>query len=322
MLSDDVMPETSAKPLTFSTISVAVICTSGTPDLTRCLEALRTQRDAPDFEVVAVCDPKITGIERVRQRFPEARILANQGQRTPLELGSRAVRECRGELILFTKDQCVPNPNWVRTMVDAQQEGRAAVGGRVEIAPDASPTDWAFYFVDYFRYAGPVEAGSAPFLTVCNVVYKRSELEAIRPVWDDSFVETAVNEALRARFGTLWIHPGSEVTIYRHVTLRTAVTERYAFGRLFGWSRIATWSSGRRLLYALFAPALPLLLLGRMVTVALRSRRLAGALVRSLLPLTLIVLARSWGEWLAYLTGRLPRSLVDASAASDVRRTV
>lgn len=298
--------EADERTLTFSTVSVAVISASGEPYLARCLAALRSQRGAPAFEIVVVCDPCIPGIDTVLRRHPDARIVVNEGQRTPLELASRAVRESRGELILLTKDHCVPGPDWVRTMVEAQREGRAAVGGRVEITPDASTADWAFYFVDFFRYAGPVAAGSVPSLTVCNVAYKLAELQAILSTWDKAFVETEVNAALCTRFGTLWLHPASEVTLDRHVTLRAAVKERYALGRLFGCSRVDRCSPGWRLVYVLFAPVLPLLLLGRMARVALRSRRHAGAFLRSLGPLTVIVLARSWGEWLAYLTGRPP----------------
>ena len=307
--------------LTFSTVSVAVVCMAGLQHLQRCLTSLRSQRGAPAFEVVAVCPPHLLDLSAARQQFPEVHIVINEGQRTPLELASRAVRECSGELILITKDYCVPSADWVQTMVEAQRAGRAVVGGRVEIPADASGTDWAFYFVDFFRYAAPVAEGPASALTVCNVAYKRSELATIRDLWEETFVETAINEALRARFGSLWLTPSSEVTMCRPVTLRTAVYERYAFGRLFGYSRIARCSFVRRLMYALFAPGLPFLMLGRMAGVALRSRQHTRAFLRSLAPLVIIVLARCWGEWLAYLTGHDRRSLDSLSAPSSGAKT-
>ena len=305
----------SETKLVFTTVSVAVVCMSGVQQLTRCIESLRRQRGAPEFEIVVACAPRIPDIEASRPTFPEARIVINDGQHTPLELASRAVRECRGELILLTKDHCVPSPDWVRAMVDAQRNGRAVVGGRVEIDPDASTTEWAYFFVDFFRYAEPVAAGPAPSLTVCNVAYKRHQLDTIRNLWEETFVETAINDALRARFGTLWLTPASEVTMYRQITLRDAIHERYVFGRLFGYSRVRRWSLARRLVYALGAPVLPFLLLGRMARVAFGSRRNGRAFMRSLAPLALMVLARCWGEWLAYLTGHYPRSLEAAETS-------
>ncbi|MDH3411706.1 MAG: glycosyltransferase, partial [Gammaproteobacteria bacterium] len=263
---------------------------------------------APEFEIIVACDPRLPDIDAIRQKFPEERIVINFGQRTPLELASRAVRECRGELILLTKDHCVPSPDWVRAMVDAQCKGRAVVGGRVEIGPEASTTEWAYFFIDFFRYAEPAAAGAATSLTVCNVAYKRAELDAVSDLWKETFVETAINDALCARFGILWLTPASEVTMYRHITLRDAIHECYTYGRLFGYSRLSRWSLPWRLVYALGAPVLPFLLLGRMVRVVSGSRRNQRTFIRSFAPLALMVMARCWGEWLAYLTGHYPRS--------------
>lgn len=203
-----------------------------------------------------------------------------------------------------------------------RQECRRAAWqpGRPRIAENASAVDWAFYFVDFFRYAAPAREGPSPSLTVCNACYRKADLAAVAGLWSTDFHETAIHDALRARFGPLWLEPRSEVTMARHVKLRDALYERYAFGRLFGCKRIRFISRGRRLYYAILAPALPALLLLRMARKALRSRRLARAFLRSLLPLTAMVLTWSWGEWLGYVTGRHPRSLVVAPEIRTSRR--
>ena len=117
-------------------------------------------------------------------------------------------------------------------MIAAQAPGRAVTGGLVEIREGSSAVDWAFYFVDFFRYASPVRAGPSPTLTVCNVAYSKARLAAIADTWKVYFHETAINDALRERFGELWLEPLSRVTMSRHVTLGDALYERYAFGRL------------------------------------------------------------------------------------------
>ena len=131
-----------------------------------------------------------------------ARVVANQGQRTPLELASLAVRESGGELVLLTEDHCVPAPDWVRNLSSAPRGQRGAVGGRVEIQPGATATDWAFYFVDFFRYAAPVAAGPSPSLTVCNVAYCRAELDQVRDLWESTFHETA--KVVNSLLGETW----------------------------------------------------------------------------------------------------------------------
>lgn len=318
--------ESADAALEFDRVSVAIVSICSAAHTERCLRAVLRQQGAPPFEVVVAYDPHIPEMAALAERFSDVRFVANAGQRTPLELASRALQAASGGLVLLTEDHCVPAPDWVREMVSSQRPGRAVVGGRVEIGAGASATatptatDWAFYFVDFFRYAGPVSEGPAPSLTVCNASYKRDELAEVRDAWGDSFHETAIHERLRGRFGSLWLCPRSSVTMERHVALRDALFERYAFGRLFGCTRVAYVSRGRRLYYALLSPLLPLLLMGRMAAKALQSATLVRGFLRSIVPLTGMVLCWSWGEWLGYVTGRPPHSLVVAPEIRAARR--
>jgi hypothetical protein len=289
-------------------VTVAVVGICGPEHLERCLGALDEQRGAPPFETLVVYDPHLIGMEAVRGARSAVRFVANQGQRTPLELAARAVAEADGDLILLTEDHCVPGPDWVKELCSSQAAGRAAVGGLVHAAPGMSAVDWAFYYVDFFRYSPPAEESRAPSLTVCNVAYRRDHLAAVRGLWGEIFHETAINDALRQRFGALWLHPSAEVTMRRHVRLADAVKERYAFGRLFGCTRLEFVGPARRLAYALLAPMLPVLLLGRMARKAFQSRTSSRRFMRSLPALILLVVAWSWGEWLGYLTARRPAS--------------
>ena len=300
-------------------LSVAVVGICSAAHVERCLDALARQEGAPPFEVIVAHDPHITGLAEVAQRHPRARFVSNAGQRNPLELAARALMTSRGALILLTEDHCVPRPDWVQAMVAAQGPACAAVGGVVDVADGATATDWAFYFVDFFRYAPPAKAGPSPSLTVCNVAYRREHLAAIQELWAVNFHETAINDALRERFGPLRLEPRAVVTMGRHVSLSDALYERYAFGRLFGCTRLE-FVPQKRLFYVLTAPALPFLLLGRMKQKSLDSGRLFKAFLGALVPLLLMVLWWSWGEWLGYLTRRHPRSLVVAPEIRAAQR--
>ena len=293
-------------------VSVAIVAICGVRELRRSLEALALQEGCKPFETVVVADPQLAGLSAIEDAFPEVRLVTNEGQRTPLELAGRAVRESSGEIVLLTEDHCVPDPDWVANLLAALRTGRAAAGGSVAVERDATALDWAFYFVDFFRYAEPLAEGPAPSLTVCNVAYRRRDLERVAEVWRELFHETAVNEALRDRCGELWLTPAARVTIYRHPRLLGALYERYAFGRLFGATRLGFVSRARGFVYTALAPALPVLLLGRMAGKGLQSPALRGPFLRALAHLTLLVVAWSWGEWLGYLTRRRPSRLTVA----------
>jgi len=269
--------------------------------------------NAPDFDTVVVHDPHIVGIPEVAARFPGVRVVANEGQRTPLELAARAIGEATGDIVLLTEDHCLPAADWVRELVrEVQEPGRAAVGGLVETSSDVSSVDWSFYYVDFFRYSQAIPAGPSPSLTVCNVAYRRDYLDAVAPTWKTIFHETAINDALRSRFGALWLTPAARVEMRRQVEFGAAVYERYAFGRLFGCTRLEFGSGLRRLYYLLLSPALPALLLFRMGRKAAAQPAAWRRFLRAVAPLTALVVAWSWGEWLGYLTRRRPSSLVVA----------
>jgi hypothetical protein len=293
-------------------VTVAVVGIAGAPQIERCLQALAAQVDAPAFDTFVVYDPNLLDIPELKARYPHIPMIANEGQRSPMELAAKAVQLATGDLVILTEDHCVPRPNWVRALYEAQGPGRGAVGGRVETDADVPPVDWAFYLVDFFRYMGPVKRGPTPTLTVCNVSYRRAYLDQIRPFWSTLFHETAINDALRERFGPLWMEPAAEVRMRRNVSYNDAVYERYAFGRLFGCTRLQFCSALKRLYYCVFAPALPLLLMWRMGRKSSEVAHTRAKYISALGPLLAMVFAWSWGEWLGYLTKRRPESLVVA----------
>jgi hypothetical protein len=298
-------------------VSVAVVAICGLPQLSRCLDALAAQRDAPDFEVIVAVDPALGDLTPIRQRHPSVTLLSRDGCRTPIALAAMALPACRGSRILLTEDSCVAHPSWVATLTATAWEGRGAVGGLVEPEEEASPAAWAFCYVDFFRYMRPAAEGPARSLSVCNVAYHRSQLSAIAPVWETGFLEPEVHDQLRKRFGDLWLAPAAEVKVRRRVRFRDAVYERYAFGRLFGATRVRTLSLPRRLLHILLAPALPALLLGRLSAKALAGAETATRFIAALPALVVLVLAWSWGEGLGYLTGRRPARITTAPELSD-----
>ncbi|MBI3661678.1 MAG: hypothetical protein HY234_01310 [Acidobacteria bacterium] len=297
---------TSAAPNPSVTVGVVALC--GPRHIERCLRALEAQSEAPAFDVVVAHNAALAGVSALGERFPAARFVCREGFQTPIDLAALAASKAAGEILLLTEDHCVPEPEWVRRLSAALEPGRAAVGGGIETDAKTA-TSWAFYFVDFFRYLEPVPAGEAVSVSVCNVAYRRAELEGIRECWERGFHETEVHEQLRQRFGALWLVAGAAVKMRREVRFGDAVRERYDLGRLFAAKRAGFSGRGRRVFYLLFSPGLPVLLLGRMAGKALRRADTAGKFLQALAALVALVVAWSWGEFLGYLTGRAPAAV-------------
>jgi len=293
-------------------ITVVVVAICSIPQLRRSLKALEVQEIADSYEVIVAADSRFAGLSVLESEFPDVTFLSKKGCDTPIELTTLGLDKARGRRIVLTEDSCVARADWLATISGTPWEGRGAVGGVVEATPGISAAMWAFCYVDFFRYMNPVADGVAPTLSVCNVAYHMSHLQAVRDLWRDGFHETVINGALSERFGPLWLSSRSEVQVRRDVTFGDAVYERYAFGRLFGATRIAHDGLGRRLYYAAVSPALPFLLMARMSGKARQDPALMRQFLRALPAILAMVAAWSWGEWLGYVTRRRPARITTA----------
>jgi hypothetical protein len=285
-------------------LTVVVVILQGKSYLIRCLRALTRQIDVPAFEILVPHDESLGDIAMLRAEFPGVQFLSLEGYHTYAELRALGFRQARGRIIALTEDHCIPDPDWCARILETHQGPYAAVGGAVDKEKPDTVLNWAIYLCDFSRYTNPVLEGPSTYLTDCNVAYKRKDLEAIASVWRDEFHETSVNWTLQARGKVLWLSPKIIVRQQRSLTFRRAIRERYAFGRLFASTRVASTTPFRRLLYAVGAIPLPFLLTGRVMSHVFRKRRYIDEFFRALPLIGLMTTIWSWGELIGYLTGR------------------
>lgn len=293
-------------------ISVVVVAICSLPQLERSIRAIEGQQCNLSFEVIVTADPRLGELDDLRARFHKVAFLSRPDCTTPIELTVIGVRAARGKRLVLTEDSCIASPGWLSAIAGVSPEGRGAVGGVVEAMPQISNAMWAFCYVDFFKYMRPVAEGPAHTLSVCNVAYDRADLVALEEGWSKGFVETEMHNLLQEKVGPLWFCPDAEVRVRRDVTFGDAVYERYAFGRLFGSTRIAQSPMKRRVGFAAVSPVLPLLLMSRMLGKARTDAGLMKRFTASLPALSTMVLAWSWGEILGYVTGRRPRRVTTA----------
>ncbi len=318
-------------------LSVVVTITKLSEELHRCLFALENQCGVSDVEIVVPYDPESDDIEPFRRAHPSVNFVVMD--RVPPEARSdrpglahlmydrrRSVGlgAARGELIAITEDRAVPRRNWCATISELHRNPYAAIGGAIE---NASPRvlNQAVYFCDFLRYQNPVPEGPASYISDINVSYKRSALEEIRAVWEEAYHEPGVHGALRARGGTLWLSPEMIVDYDRgRLEFGQVIRERFAWARLFAGRRACEVSLLKRVVLAMFSPALPVVLLGRRVAVILRTRRNFAGMIAALPLVCTFLTIGAIGEFVGYVTASpIPRSSreplhpVASSAAGD-----
>jgi hypothetical protein len=305
-------------------LSVVIIIASDTtnrcPNLShlgRCLEALTQQVDPPSMEIIVPYHLRADDIKELKLRFPEVVfLLVDDLKKFDLhrssrehhdELRARGLAAARGEIIGLLEDHALPDPNWCTRVAEAHRKGYVGVGGSIENGTNR-PLNWAVYFCDFGKYQNPVPEGESSFVSDANASYKRSALESIRPVWQESFNEPAVNWALTRRGEKLALSP--KIIVHQHrgpLRLGSALKERFIWGRSYAATRTRLAGSTKRMICAAFSPMLPGVLLLRMTLNVMKKGRCKGVFLKVLPLTTMLTMAWSLGELVGYLTG-LPHS--------------
>lgn len=128
--------------------ATVAICTANRRDrLAETLGELLPIVDSRSAEVVVVDNGSTDATPRLLAEIVAAHpgtVRAVREERAGLSAArNRAVREARGELVLFLDDDALPGPGWIETYVAAFRDPRvAAAGGPVEPIFDGALPDW------------------------------------------------------------------------------------------------------------------------------------------------------------------------------------
>jgi GT2 family glycosyltransferase len=144
--------------------------------LPRLLAALEAQVGVSPFEVVVVDDASTDETPAVLASLASETTLDLRVERQDVRGGQSAGRDrgwrtARGDLVLFTDDDCVPRPGWVAELVGALDEVDL-VQGRTVPAPDQAGHDGPFS-----RTLEVTEANGT--YATCNMGYRRSWLAEV-----------------------------------------------------------------------------------------------------------------------------------------------
>ena len=282
--------------------------------LDRCLGALSRQVDAPSMEILVLYHPETEGIERLRRTYagvtflciPYLKTFRLEGRNREHhdELRKEGILAARGRIVAFLEDNEDPDPHWSASMVKAHAADVAAVGGAIEHVGSGA-LNWGVYFCDFGSYQPPFPERDSKTVSDVNVSYKRAALEAIRPVWRESYYEPAVHEALLAAGYRIVLTP--RVVVYqRRGPLRwnDALLERFIWGRSYGANQRRRQLQRRPVWYALGFPLVPGLRLYRIARNAVRQQRAAWEFLKSLPATAMLILSWSAGEFVGYWTAQ------------------
>jgi len=275
------------------------------------LGALEAQDDFDQVEVI-LSDGSPSGLETtLRDLFPWLRFLSPEGTTLPV-LKGEAIQVARGDLVAILDPYDAPEPGWIRTILEGMgPNGPAAeasgMGGVVLVGGMATAGNLGGYLFEYGAFNPPVRAGATEGdLPGNNVVYRREVLleQCADVLAEEGFNKPFFHARIRSDGGILVIHPGMRVRHLTHYRFSAFAVRRFHYGRCFGATRKLRSRRSKRLFYIVFAPTVPLLLMGRHARRALAHPRNRRLLPRAGLALMGVCLYWGVGEWLGYWFGK------------------
>jgi glycosyltransferase involved in cell wall biosynthesis len=196
-------------------VSVVIPTFRRTALLKRCLQAVLAQTLDPAVYEIIVVDDGASGETRLMVEemiadapVPSLRYLANEIRRGPAAARNRGWQEATGEIIAFTDDDCIPEPDWLVRGLEAFLPGTAGVSGRIEVPLGQKPTDYELNmsFLEHAEFA------------TANCFYTRAALAAVNGfderftrAWREDadlfFTLLGRNELLRIAPEAVVVHP-------------------------------------------------------------------------------------------------------------------
>ena len=98
------------------------------PMIDRTIESILAQETDQPYEVIVV------GLDQYHlvENFPDVQFIQTSGPVGAAEARNIGIRAARGEWLFFIDADCIAQPGWMNTLVDAFQEGWKVVGGGVK----------------------------------------------------------------------------------------------------------------------------------------------------------------------------------------------
>ena len=297
-------------------LSIIVRIVAGENFLIRLLENLLPQIEGRSVEVIVPYDVSISGVGELEARysgvsFVDLGKIGTDAQPDTFTAQHELIDRCtsnglaiaQGEILCILEDSAVPDPDWCEQVLEAHRLPYGVIGGSIEHAGEGA-LNWAVYFQDFGRYMIPLQEGQVRYISDVNISYKREALMNAGQLWRDRYNEITVNLGLAKKGVVLWLRPQMVVRQDRGVlNFKDLLGERYTWGRIFAVSRLKEMKPLTRLLYITFSPAIPLVVLGRIVWKVLRSRRNRMKLMCSLPYLIMLTVVWALGELVGYVTG-------------------
>lgn len=221
--------------------SVVVFTYLGRDRVGDVLERLREQT-VRDFETVLVCSGGDGCAERVRERFPEAVVVASRERLGVGAARNAGIAAARGEVIAFLPDDGLPDRDWLERRLELHDRGFPVVGGAVVNAHPGSWVARAEYLHEYSALV-PVQAMLEAQATPHAISVHRAVFERLGSYPEDAYTGEDTLFARRIVEAGIPVAFSAEVRLAHRGSTTLPAMLRHAWRHGRGLAQV-TWEHG------------------------------------------------------------------------------
>lgn len=293
--------------MTTPALSVILLAPGDSARLAKTISHLRAQTRAADIELVIaasrIAAPQLHPHEW--REFAAVQIV----RMDEISLGSiakaRALSACSAPVIAFIEDHVFPSPNWAEVLIEAHARPYSAVSVEM-VNANPSPLSRADMMLSFGQWLAPAAPGPRSILPGHNTSYKRQVLERhgarLVAMLD---AEAVLHQELKRGGHELYLETRASLAHLNISRPTPFFWHKYWGGRIFGGARREQehWSPGKRLLYVVSSPLIPLLRLVRMIPDLTRTNAFASPDPVFMFALAAGLVVHAFGEVMGYLLG-------------------
>jgi hypothetical protein len=286
-------------------LSVVMVSPDSFETIRTTATALRRQTVCDRLEVVVV-GPRSVNADLDPEAFSDFagwQFIETSRTDSSSEMRVAGIRAASASVVALTEDHCFPARGWAEALIARHAEPWAGVGAVFTNANPGSTVSWANFVIEYGDWIDPRRGGEIHHIGGHNSSYKKDLLLAYGDRLPDVLeAESAMQWDLAGQGQRFYLEPRARMIHLNFARFRPSIKLRYCGGRLFAANRARRWSFGKRLLYTLASPAIPLVRTWRSVRTLVSSSR--SDLLPRVLPALMILLAfDGLGEMVGYASG-------------------
>jgi GT2 family glycosyltransferase len=278
-----------------------------------CLESLGKQTFT-DFETIVVnsSDEEHT-CNIVEERFPDTRFIQNRIRLLPHAAHNMGVNHARGKLLAFIDPDCRARADWLEVLVKTLEGGKEMAGGGME-PHHKTWFEMGAHLTKFHWLLSGLQPGTCRIIPTSNACYSKEAFEIIGPFEPDFYCGDAIQSWRARRKGyLLWFEPRAVVEHIHGGNIASFCGERFKRGYDFMTAR-ERFEKWRRIIFALYTAASPLLLLKVLVQAALNASK-CGRVGEYFLTLPVQILGH--GSWALGEVCALWKPLMTKKSRSD-----